>query len=358
MIFFNLIIPNNNKNEYKFSNITLKIKESGEHDILFSNFYYSNPPDIISLNGKQKNSKNYIYNFNKINNTVNLIWNNPINSSCRMFEQCSKITEIDLSNFDTSEVTEMSQMFSGCSKLTSINLTKFNTSKVQQMHSMFMGCSQLTSLDLSYFDTSKVNRMQHMFSGCSQLVSLDLSNFDTSKVQDMQHMFSGCSQLVSLDLSNFDTSKVSTMQNMFSGCSKLEYINLSNFIESNQLSVGNIFYVFNALPDNIVVCLNENSNLIYQEIIKKNCYTLDCSDNWQLKQKKKVVKNNFCKDTSNNSVSFYYEYQGLYYETCKNGNVTNNHKFSSCNCDNELCSSCPDFPLKETLCVSCKSIIQ
>ena len=163
IIFFNLIITNNNMIEYKFSNITLKITGPGEQDILFSNFYYSNPPDIICINGEPKNSKNHIYNFNKINNTVNLIWNNPINSSCRMFEQCSKITEIDLSNFDTSEVTGMSQMFSGCSQLTSINLTKFNTSKVQRMHSMFMSCSQLTSLDLSSFDTSNVQMMQYMF---------------------------------------------------------------------------------------------------------------------------------------------------------------------------------------------------
>ena len=43
------------------------------------------------------------------------------------------ITEIDFSNFDTSEVNGMTEMFSGCTSLTSINFENFNTSKVNDM---------------------------------------------------------------------------------------------------------------------------------------------------------------------------------------------------------------------------------
>ena len=42
---------------------------------------------------------------------------------------------------------------------------------------MFSDCSSLTSLDLSGFDTSKVTDMNHMFTNCFKLTSLDVSNF-------------------------------------------------------------------------------------------------------------------------------------------------------------------------------------
>ena len=54
-----------------------------------------------------------------------------------MFTDCSSLTTIDLSNFDTSSVTDMKSMFHGCSKLISINLSNFNTSKVTSMNDMF-----------------------------------------------------------------------------------------------------------------------------------------------------------------------------------------------------------------------------
>ena len=47
----------------------------------------------------------------------------------------------------------------------------------------------ILEIDLSNFDTSKVTDMAYMFAGISNLTSLDLSNFDTSKVTDMQYMF-------------------------------------------------------------------------------------------------------------------------------------------------------------------------
>ena len=71
------------------------------------------------------------------------------------------------------------------------------------MSNMFSGCSGLTSLNLSNFNTSQVTDMSYMFSDCSGLTRLDLSSFYTWYVTDMSGMFSGCSSLTSLDLSNF-----------------------------------------------------------------------------------------------------------------------------------------------------------
>ena len=146
-----------------------------------------------------------------------------------MFYKCSALTNLDLSHFDTSKVTDMQFMFAYCSGLTSLNVSNFITSKVTNMGMMFGDCSSLANLDVSHFDTSKVTDMQFMFWRCSSLTKLDVSHFDTSKVPNMQYMFFYCSGLTSLDVSHFDTSNVTNMEGMFYGCSGLKSLNLSNF---------------------------------------------------------------------------------------------------------------------------------
>ena len=89
-------------------------------------------------------------------NEIEIYWNNKLFSTYKMFYDCIDIIAIDLSNIDTSSVTNMYEMFYGCSTLTSLNLLNFNTSSVTTMHEMFSGCSALTSLDLSNFNTSSV----------------------------------------------------------------------------------------------------------------------------------------------------------------------------------------------------------
>ena len=160
-----------------------------------------------------------------------------------MFER-SGLTSLDLSNFDTSKVTDMSAMFER-SDLTSLDVSTFDTSKVTNMSNMFFRCVNLKSLDLSGFDTSKVTNMSSMFSmeySFGSLTSLDLSSFDTSKVTDMSAMFERCSGLTSLDLSSFDTSKVTNMSSMFSGCNSLTSLNVSSFDTSNATDMSSMFY--------------------------------------------------------------------------------------------------------------------
>lgn len=158
-----------------------------------------------------------------------------------MFSRMSNLTSLNLSNFDTSQVTVMTEMFEDMSNLTTLNLSNFDTSKVKIMYAMFRNITNLTSLDLSNFDTSKVTDMGYMFSGMSNLTTLDLSNFDTSKVESMGSMFSGMSKITSLDVSNFDTSKVTYMDRMFFGMSNLTTLDLSNFDTSKVWCMDDMF---------------------------------------------------------------------------------------------------------------------
>ena len=159
----------------------------------------------------------------------------------RMFSCCSSLTSLDVSNFNTSNVTNMDWMFSDCSSLTSLNLSSFNTSEVTNMRRMFDNCLSLTSLDLSSFNTSNVTDMSLMFNSCKSLTTLDLSSFNTSSVTDMSLMFNNCKSLTTLDLSSFNTSSVTNMSGMFSECSSLTNLDLSNFNTSNVTDMSSMF---------------------------------------------------------------------------------------------------------------------
>ena len=47
----------------------------------------------------------------------------------------------NLTNFNTNNVTDMSEMFSDCYSLNELNISNFNTSKVTNIENMFSGCS-------------------------------------------------------------------------------------------------------------------------------------------------------------------------------------------------------------------------
>ena len=154
-----------------------------------------------------------------------------------LFTGYNKTTTLDVSNINTSNVTNMRYMFQSTSATSIKGLDNFNTSKVTNMSDMFT-FSKATTLDLSSFDTSNVTNMSAMFR-YSKARTLDLSSFDTSKVTDMSDMFYG-SQATTLDLSNFDTSNVTSMSSMFYK-SQATTLNLSSFDTSKVTSMSEMF---------------------------------------------------------------------------------------------------------------------
>lgn len=173
---------------------------------------------------------------------TNLDTSNVTNMS-GMFEGCSNLTSLDLSKLDTSNVTDMSVMFHGCSGLTSLNLKGLNTASVTNMASIFDECRSIKELDLSAFDTSKATDISGMFFGCSSLTSIiNLEGLNTSSVTDMSGMFDRCTSLTSLDLTNLDTSKVTTMYAMFNECKNLK--NIDGLSKLDTSKVENMEYMF------------------------------------------------------------------------------------------------------------------
>ena len=57
---------------------------------------------------------------------------------------------------------------------------------------MFYCCENLNNLNLSSFDTKNVSNMSYMFYGCNNLNNLDLSSFDTNNVTNIKSIFYRC----------------------------------------------------------------------------------------------------------------------------------------------------------------------
>ena len=155
-----------------------------------------------------------------------------------MFCDCSTLETLDVSSFNTENVTTMVGMFNNCSSLRSLDLPVFNTANVTKMGAMFQKCSSLQSLDLSSFNTRKVTQMQSMFAGCTNLESIDLSSFDTENMTDMVAMFASCTKLETLDLSSFATPKLISMVRAFEKCANLKRIYVTSAFTTDKVNLG------------------------------------------------------------------------------------------------------------------------
>lgn len=175
-----------------------------------------------------------------------------------LFFGWTALKELDLSNIETSSVTDMSNMFAQCQSLKSITFGEFCTKNVKSMYGMFSDCWSLESLDLSVFQTGKVTNMRTMFAGCSSMKTLNLSSFNTSNVEDMSRMFGtgdtkapnmiqcqigtmSCSSLENLDLHTFNTSNVKNMYGLFLKCDNLKTVNLSGWNTSKVEDMNAMF---------------------------------------------------------------------------------------------------------------------
>ena len=158
-----------------------------------------------------------------------------------MFAGCSQLKRLDVSGFKTENATNMSGMFYGCFELAELDVSGFKTENVTDMGEMFFNCMAIKSLDVSGFNTEKVTDMHKLFFYCHQLTALDVSGFKTANVTDMNYMFFSCNQLTTLDLSGFKTEKVTNMSEMFGGCCQLKELDLKTFNTANVTDMSGMF---------------------------------------------------------------------------------------------------------------------
>lgn len=204
----------------------------GWFDSASETFYYYSLADKVELNSDSSNMFLDMVNLADID--LSGFDTRDVTNMQNMFRNIA-VTSLDLSSFNTENVTDMTGMFCDVDNLTSLDLTSFNTSNVTDMHYMFTNMSSLTSLNLSRMNTSKVTNMTGMFWRVKNLPTLDLSRFDTRNVTDMSNMFLFAEKITNLDLSSFDTSKVTTMSDMFNSMISLANLKFSKKFNTSQV---------------------------------------------------------------------------------------------------------------------------
>ena len=155
----------------------------------------------------------------------------------------SKIKEINLDTWDTSNVTNMSLMFDS-SEAEKLNISNLNTKNVRSMNGMFsnLSTSGFKDLDLSKWDTSNVTDISRMFTLNYSTEKINVSNWDTSKITKMEDAFSGTHNLKEIKgIENWNTSNVKTIHNMFSYSENLKSLNLSKWNTSNVEDMSELF---------------------------------------------------------------------------------------------------------------------
>ena len=308
MIF--LLLPLFSNSE-ELNQISLKVQGKGYHQ-----FIKLQDPCKVVINGEDKGAPKSYDSFERDLNDVTMHFCYKVSSCHDMFIDLVDIIEVDLTNFNTENLNDMSSMFNGCLNLKQITFGNINTAGVTNMYRTFFKCTKLISIDLSHFDTSNVIRMEETFSHCESITALDVSKFNTLKVETMYDMFGYCYNLTSIDVSNFVTTNVKDMQGMFYSCYKLKSVDITNFDITKVTRVVSMFgcgysltYInmsnkivrndqdntkmyFEHLPD-LKVCLIDQTTerLLVPQI---NYFNFDCSNKCFPKTYKYDLCENIC----------------------------------------------------------------
>ena len=180
----------------------------------------------------------------------------PINSStCSFMFVDSNVHEIDLTEFDTTNIVNMDYMFLkanlgdrlkvNSSTTTQANSTDqmtltLNTEGVTSMSGMFKDC-KVKHLDLRNLRTHNVIDFSDMFYNCNDLIDLNVDGFDTSQAEDLCGMFHGCNKLTQLNVKYFNVNGVLNMSYLFSGCRSLKVIDLEGWDFSQVENANEMF---------------------------------------------------------------------------------------------------------------------
>lgn len=93
----------------------------------------------------------------------NLIFSS-LTDTIDMFDGCAKLSQINFNkNVNITKITQMDNMFYYCQSLEEIDLSMFTGEDVKTARSLFSGCIKLMNINLSNFDFSNITDYEYMF---------------------------------------------------------------------------------------------------------------------------------------------------------------------------------------------------
>ena len=160
------------------------------------NFTYE-PLDVL-LNGQSNSNCRdktcFVENFGKQNVHIILKFESAIESCENMFYKLQDIISADLSRFDVSKVTSMTNMFSGCSQLEYVDFGNINVSSIiSSINSMFFNCVRLKYINLRSLKLNPMIDKEHAFEGINSNVKYCIEDIETKNYLLGPNIISICS---------------------------------------------------------------------------------------------------------------------------------------------------------------------
>ena len=131
-----------------------------------------------------------------------------LESTLGMFSGCTKLKQVDLSNFSAKNIISMERMFADCDSLVELDLSNLNLQTVKILKGMFIRCKNLTTIRLNGWNTENVINMSYMFSRCTNLQQILGINFNTKSVKYFNSMFANCTKLTNINLRGWCTESI------------------------------------------------------------------------------------------------------------------------------------------------------
>lgn len=214
-------------------------------------YMFNNDPQLTQIIGVGGFDTHNVTNMNSMFGAYH--YNTVNNDEPLALTYFGRLKELDLSNWDTSKVTDMGDMFEALAALPDDQLTNLNwdTSKVENMWAMFYGMTLQKELSfVNNWNTANVRNMSYMFAEDPNLTRLDLSKWDVGKVgtdlpvqnYSLAAMFADDRALTSVgDISHWNTANVHDTRYMFGNTASLPSLDLSGWDTGNLEIAGHMF---------------------------------------------------------------------------------------------------------------------
>lgn len=255
---------------YSWSSSNRTIIVSGSMDSLRF-LYFASDLTVLQWGNSQWKTMEYMFHY-VISLSINTT-DTPDLSQCVSMKGTFKTApgfNDDISNWDVSNVTDMSEMFYGTSfnqslsnwDVSNVNnmsymfynaylfnqpLDNWDVSNVTIMNSMFYDARSFNQ-NINNWDVSNVNNMGGMFTGASDY-NQPMNNWDVSNVTELYEMFRYATSF-NQDINDWDTSSVTSLAGMFSLADSFNQP-LNNWDVSNVLSMQRMFYRANSFNQDL-----------------------------------------------------------------------------------------------------------
>ena len=244
------------KNTNDLQEIDVTLTEEKGYAVTDMSYMLNNCKNLISVDLSRFNTKNItsteaMFQLCPLKDIPRIISKLPfpnLTNVRAMFCKCLNIKTIpDLCNIfnKANKISDISMLFNGCINLKEIiNFNKWYLPNITDISYLFNRCKEIEVIAFTKYISENIRNMCGLFNCCEKLVTIIQIPLKTKNTEDMSIMFQGCEKLEKIDgIADFYTQNVKDMSGMFSKCHKLKIIPKIGYWKLN--NVKEIIGLFN-----------------------------------------------------------------------------------------------------------------